>query len=578
MKRIVFLIIATLLVLGLVLPGCTESIVDERPIIKIAIVGPMDNIQGEHMLAGAELAATQINGSNPATDGVDVDGTLYKIDIIDVDTNEIVDPDGAEADVQAALSSDDPDFVIGGFRTEAVETYIDDIIEAEKIFFITGAATYSLLSGPSHYYDPPHAGTPYYPYETANTNYKYAFRGTPFNDIFLVNNCFMMFAMVAKKIQEEMEYIATPEYTPPYYVSWSDKVKVAILAESLEWADAMEASTLAIINGYGGFFGWELVGPAGPTKGLWEVGDQDSVEQVSVKLEQIKSYDAQVIFTILSGPVGISFGKAMGTVEDMNAIPVGINVESQQPSYWDATETSVGSGVYGAEYAITMGTWAPNVVQMPGITDDFLADWTAAEFPVYTAATYEVVNTLKAAIEAEDTFTDANDLIAWLEDVGNKQDLTTGVGGYYPQWDGATKGAWKSGASPVWPALNATQLAEIYTAGWYLPIGVSNYTMPPFTTHDLIYGVRSNDADVHSGWVTGIAVQWQTDPEDSDAGIQVGIWPKAGYDVVIPGYAGLKLMTTLSQAVTGLNWSNTAEYEGTEPFEIPQDFIDAWGG
>jgi hypothetical protein len=383
---------------------------------------------------------------------------------------------------------------------------------------------------------------------------------------FLVNNCFMMFAMVAKGIQDEMGYV--------YSGGWSDTVKVAILAEGLTWADPMEESALAIIGGYGPLFGWSLVGT-----GLYEVGDKDTVEQVSTKLELIKAAGAQVIFTILSGPVGISFGKAMGTVADMNAIPVGINVESQQPSYWDATETSIGSGVYGAEYSITMGTWAPNVVQMTGVTDTFLAAWAAeyptADEPVYTAATYEVVNTLKAAIEAEDTLV-ANTLITWLEDVDNKQSITTGVGGYYPQWDGSTMGAWKSGNTPVWPALNSSQLADIYAAGWYVPVAsVCNFTMPPYTTHDLIYGVRSNNAVETSGWVTGIAVQWQESEGDPDAGVMVGIWPKAGYDVPIGG-AGLKLMSTLSLKVTGLNWSNTAEYTGTEDFEIPQDFLDAW--
>jgi len=54
MKKILFLIIGTLLVLGLVLPGCGNGVADDfDQYIKIGIAGPMGQSQGKHHMYGA---------------------------------------------------------------------------------------------------------------------------------------------------------------------------------------------------------------------------------------------------------------------------------------------------------------------------------------------------------------------------------------------------------------------------------------------------------------------------------------------------------------------------------------------
>jgi hypothetical protein len=224
LKRVIFLIIGILLVVGLVLPGCGGPVV-ATPTIKFAILGPMDQIQGSHMMFGAQMAADEINAGGKISSG----STDFEVELVEVDTDEIDNPSGAADIVYDALVSDKPDVCIGGFRTEAVSTYIDDIKDAGKLFFITGAATYSLLN-------------------IADPLNKYVFRGTPFNDVFLVNNCYLMFAMVAKAIQDEMGYygivinnpVPPPVGPVPYWPA--GKVKVAVVAESLTWAEAMRAS------------------------------------------------------------------------------------------------------------------------------------------------------------------------------------------------------------------------------------------------------------------------------------------------------------------------------------------------
>jgi len=99
MKKIAFLIIASLLVIGLVLPGCGDGngngngngngeppTFDEY--IKFAITGPMDYIQGEHMMWGAEVARDEINEAG----GIIIDGDAYGVELLEVDTDEIDNP------------------------------------------------------------------------------------------------------------------------------------------------------------------------------------------------------------------------------------------------------------------------------------------------------------------------------------------------------------------------------------------------------------------------------------------------------------------------------------------------------
>lgn len=159
MKRIVFLIIASLLVIGLVLPGCTPA---EENIIKIAVCGPLTDIQGENHLAGAEMARDEIN-ARPGK--VTINSTEYTIQLVSVETNEINDTSGATGASALAAKIDQVDFVVGGFRTEAVAVYREVAMDNKKIFMDCGAATGALQ----------------YRVVTNYAKYKYWFKATPYN-------------------------------------------------------------------------------------------------------------------------------------------------------------------------------------------------------------------------------------------------------------------------------------------------------------------------------------------------------------------------------------------------------------
>ena len=151
MKKIIFLIIAALLVIGLVLPGCEGegegegepeviwNFGDDGEIV-IGIAGEVGHATGDMAFLGASLAVGAINGAG----GVDIDGTAHNFTLQMIDTQEATDETGASGTAAMTAAIDSVDFVMGGFRTEAVEVYREVAMTAEKMFFGCGSATSSL--------------------------------------------------------------------------------------------------------------------------------------------------------------------------------------------------------------------------------------------------------------------------------------------------------------------------------------------------------------------------------------------------------------------------------------------------
>ncbi len=433
MKRISMVAISILVLIGLlVVPACNGVEPDPTdpvlPKIKIAIAGPTDYIQGEHMVYGAEIARDEINA---LPNKVNVAGEPHEIELIIVDSDEIDNPADAGDKVEHAITVQGADFVIGGFRTEAVWGMIEAAADNETMMWITGAATAALLED-----------TVVADYE----RYKYIFRGTPINDVFLVNNAVHKLAMVGVTAQQALVAQNATVTTP----------RVAIFAEELTWADPIvQALQFELIPG----LEWDLTHVA-------RVADNEPAVNVEAELATIAAEETHVIVTVLSGPVGLTYGSSTGVL-DTPSISVGINVEAQDPAYWDNTDG-------GGAYHITLGTYAPNLRQTD-VTGPFLDAFdahTGGKFPVYPAASYDIVWGIKEAIEDVGDFTDTDAIIAWFEDPLNAREASTGNVGYY---------------------------------GPGLPF--------PFHEHDIMYG---------PDWVTGVGVQWLE-------GEIVGVWPKVEF-------------------------------------------------
>src|SRR5712692_5208861 len=97
--------------------------------IKIAILGPMAFVQGENHWAGAEMARDEINKAG----GINVGGKRMRIELVRADTNEIQSVPDATNAIERVITRDKADFLIGGFRSEAVLAMQEVAMDYKKI-------------------------------------------------------------------------------------------------------------------------------------------------------------------------------------------------------------------------------------------------------------------------------------------------------------------------------------------------------------------------------------------------------------------------------------------------------------
>ena len=369
--------------------------------IKIAILGPMAFVQGENHWAGAEMARDEINKAG----GISVGGKKRQIDIIKVDTNEVQSVPDATNAIERAITRDKADFLIGGFRSEAVLAMQEVAMDAKKLFLGCGAADAKLTENVGKDYE----------------RYKYWFRVTPTKSADLAKTVFTVLGAVGAQIRADLK---------------KEMPKVAILSEKAAWTEALVKAaqdTLPKMK-------MEVVGTWQPSP---------IATDVTAELSAIKRSGADIVFTIVSGPMGIVLGRQMGELQ-LPAVAFGINVEAQKDGFWQAT---AGKG----NYVATLDTLAE--VEMTPKTIPFVKAFKERykKSPTYNAGTYDAIMILKAAIEQAGTI-DADKLvpvIEKMEHVGaagtdtwdNRHDLIWAVGktaGIAVQWQDGQK-------VPFWP-------------------------------------------------------------------------------------------------------------------------------
>src|SRR5687768_6843856 len=167
--------------------------------IKIAILGPMAFVQGENHWAGAEMARDEINKAG----GINVGGKRMRIELIRADTNEIQSVPDATNAMERVITRDKADFLIGGFRSEAVLAMQEVAMDYKKIFLGAGAAHSKLGLNVEQNYE----------------RYKYWFRVTPPKDVDLVRQNFAVMNSIGQQVRTELK---------------TDTPKVALLAARSE--------------------------------------------------------------------------------------------------------------------------------------------------------------------------------------------------------------------------------------------------------------------------------------------------------------------------------------------------------
>jgi branched-chain amino acid transport system substrate-binding protein len=328
--------------------------------IKIGVIGPMQFVQGKGHWNGAVMAADEIN----AKGGVKVGDKMMKIELVKADSNEFLNVMDATNAMERLMSRDRVDFVVGGFRSEAVLAMQDIAMDYKKIFIGCGAAHPELCMRVAKDYD----------------TYKYFFRGTPINSSFLVRTSFIQMATVGAILKKSLNI---------------PKIRVAVVAEKAMWADPL----IPAAKGFIPKLGMEI-------SGIWR--PSAVATDVMAELSAIQRADTHLILTFFSSSVGIPFARQAGELKIPAAL-VGINVEAQKDGFLQATQ---GHG----NYVMTLNTYNRNV-EVNDLTKPFVNKYVKrfGETPTYTADTYAaIIYGIVPAIEMTGTL-DADRLVKVME-------------------------------------------------------------------------------------------------------------------------------------------------------------------
>jgi len=404
--------------------------------IKIGVIGPMKYVQGRSHWQGALVAADWIN----AKGGVQVGDKKMKIQLLKADSNEFLNLTDATNTMERLIMKDKVDFVVGGFRSEAVLAMQDVAMDHKTIFLGCGASDTKLCTRVAEDYD----------------FYKYWFRATPFSAPYLLRVAILQLDTVAALLQKELNI---------------PKVKVAVVAEKAMFADPMVGYVQAFVKGKG----MELAG-------VWR--PSPVATDVTAELAAIQRSGAHIIFTVFSSSVGIPFARQAGELK-IPAMQVGINIEASKDGFWQATG---GKG----DCVMTMTTYCRGVEaneNTKAFVDEYYKRF--GEAPTYTSGTFDAIyHNLVPAIEQAGTL-DPDTLVSVIEErvymssVSNIKyrkdpqgrhlhDITWGPGystGLVIQWqDGTQKGVWpnKWKMTPDSPEVTYKGMVPIKIPQWVI--------------------------------------------------------------------------------------------------------------
>jgi branched-chain amino acid transport system substrate-binding protein len=404
--------------------------------IKIGVIGPMKFVQGQGHWNGATMAAEEIN----AKGGIQVGDKKMKVKLMQADSNEFLSVTDATNAMERLITKDKVDFIVGGFRTEAVLAMQDIAMEHKKIFIGCGAAHNELCERVAKNYN----------------TYKYWFRMTPYNSTSLVRAAFIHLGTVAAVMRQSLNI---------------PKIKVAIVVEKAMWADPMVPAAEGTIPKMGM-----------DVAGVWR--PSPVATDVAAELSAIQRSGAHIIFMIFSSSVGIPFARQAGELK-IPAVQVGINVEAQKDGFWQATQ---GMG----NYVITSNTYARGL-ETNELTKPFVDGYVKrfGETPTYTAGTYEAIlcalaptieqaGTLNAdkivSILEERTYKTPPSTIKYMKDAEGRplHDITFGPGyatGLATQWqDGKLVAVWpnKWKVTPEAPEVTYKGVQPIKLPPWVI--------------------------------------------------------------------------------------------------------------
>jgi branched-chain amino acid transport system substrate-binding protein len=281
---------------------------DEKPPLSRTIkIGVLDDMSqtGIFSSVGAKLSAGAINAGG----GIDIDGVTYYIGIVTEDTKEASYDNDAAIAAATKMVEYGPHAVLGGFRSETFEVYIQRVMEADIPFMITGSATTEFCQD--------WLGSP-----GTRDFYKWLFRCMPIN---------------SEHLGEHLSYLLVNEIIPnitAYQGFPVDDVK--IVYEDLIWTADIKDLVLHELNkSFPNRLGPSNVSsqliPKRGSLGGWEATDFQNL------WTNIDSDGTQLVVPIISDmPYGFQFSAPYNTTKP-DCLIAGINVAAQTSYHWSQT-------------------------------------------------------------------------------------------------------------------------------------------------------------------------------------------------------------------------------------------------
>lgn len=409
--------------------------------ISVGIIGPMKFSLGDHSWKGANIAADEIN----AAGGIKLEGKSYKVKLVQADDDCMTSVPNAVSAMKRLVNVSKVNFVVGGFRSEAVLAQQEVMADSKIIFLGTGSSAAEQNERLAKDYE----------------RYKYWFRIGNGNAKVGIPGWFGMIEPVIRAVRKDLGV---------------QKPRVAILIDKNRWAEPIAEISEKLFTE----MGCEVVG-------IWR--PSATATNVSTELSAIKSADAHIIFTQLAGPSGNAFARQWGDLK-IPAAMAGVNLEAVKEVAWEATGGRV-------NYALVADVVAASS-EKTQYTKPFLTEFKKRynEAPLYTGSGgYDSIYLLKHVIEKAQSV-DSTVLIPVLEktvftgtmgtlrftppSAVNPHDLVWGPDYYWGgiQWiDGIRYDVWPDGHE-ISPALIAIGASK----GWdkVRPKGTRDYVLPPW--------------------------------------------------------------------------------------------------
>ncbi|MCK4817492.1 ABC transporter substrate-binding protein, partial [bacterium] len=312
-----------------VIPWKTPGVKGADNVIKVGLLNDIGEIQGDHSWEGLWMAAYNINTAG----GVDINGTTYYIAIIAEDTDEaapLLDVTKGVAAAKKIIHVDGAQFLMGGFRTESLKSYIEVVMDNKKLFLGTGAATDYFCENVVDGY----------------SRYKYFFRTNPHNSSAMgLQIIYFLVYMAYFGIPMQAFYQGLADPSGPYngtgipgQLNSLNITKIAILREDLDWTIPFAAA----IKDNMPF----------PPANVLEIAYPITAtsEDFTTYINQIQAFGAQICVPIISGQGGIKMTTAYADIEP-NFLIAGVDVQAQTSEYWIDTLGGCAYEVYSHGFA-----------------------------------------------------------------------------------------------------------------------------------------------------------------------------------------------------------------------------------